>query len=163
MAALPIAILFEGEYPQFAAKLPGLSPSHAAYVKSTARKEAEWKATEGHTTILVPVSLADLDAYLAAGRARNPTALTVLALEKANRLLPLKAADCTLVRVTMHAGWERPTTTIWIAAINDPKLAAEAVRKHSQPDWELEAMGPPDGDISRFRLAPGEACPYPPS
>lgn len=162
MADLYLATIAENEFWEFVRQLPGLVTPYEAYLEQLDRKATRWTATAGNAVVYVPVSLSALNAYIAAGRARNLTALSALAHEKGSRLPVLRGSDCTIVRVTMNRDWERPTATFWITATTNPEEALAAVKRHAQPDWIIEVDEPAEGSVERFRLSPGEACRYPP-
>jgi hypothetical protein len=68
----------------------------------------------------------------------------------------------TIVKVTMHDSFERPTVTYWLAATDDPGDAFEVVRRATPADWLIEVhKQAPEGLLERYGLVLGNACRLP--
>jgi hypothetical protein len=69
----------------------------------------------------------------------------------------------TIVKVTMHQGFVRPTITFYLVATADRAAAEKIVKDLARPDWVVEAQETDDGKlVERYGLAPNQACPLPP-
>ncbi len=65
-----------------------------------------------------------------------------------------------IVKVIMHAGFERPTITFYLAATAEPAVAVAAVKAFIRADWTVEDHEEaPPGMVERYALKDGHACP----